>query len=327
METADNARSDAGGLDLEQIYRIVGKLWAGRMFIATTSVITLLLAILYLHLTTFNYTTTLTLIPTQSQPRDVAGQFGGLAAMAGINLPGTGATSVSPFTVYPETAGTRQVAADMLRDWPGLMQTLVRDQWDPRTQTWHKPRTLRYAIFDMIRPVLGIPAYRWNPPGPAELQQYIAQNVGIAQDKKKAMLIVIMRAPDPDFSRKFILELHKSTDEVLRRMTLDRARKYSAYLANQLTTTQASAVRDVLTQSLSDQETLVMMGSSDTDFAAQPLAPPESSTRPTDPVPIFVLFFGLLAGMFIGGVCVVLDIRILEAVQRLGSRLGKSIKG
>jgi hypothetical protein len=73
----------------------------------------------------------------------------------------------------------------------------------------------------------------------------------------------------------------------------------------------------VLTQSLSDQETQIMMGSSDTDFAAQPLGPPESSTRPTSPVPVLVLLLGLFVGLVIGGLYVVFDIRLFESAGQL----------
>jgi hypothetical protein len=149
-----------------------------------------------------------------------------------------------------------------------------------------------------------MPVYEWTPPGPAELQQYIEKSVGIVQDKRRALLTVTLRAPDPAFSIRFLMALHESTDHVLRGMTLDRARKYAAYLVNRLTTVQTSTVRDVLTQSLSEQETLIMIGSSDTDFAAQPLGPPESSTRPTSPIAILVLFIGLLTGMLSGSACV-----------------------
>ncbi len=275
MGKPDEEKTVSEGVDLAEIQRIAKQLWSGRMVIASVAILTTLLSILYLHIASFTYTTTMTLIPTQSQQRDLTSQFGGLAAMAGINLP-TGMNSVTPFSVYPDTAQTRQVAGDIIRVWPEVMPALFSDQWDPESKAWHAPRSLRYAIFEFLRPILGVPAYHWKPPGSAELQQYIAQSVGISQDKKKPMLTVKMSAQDPDFSKKFIQTLHQSTDRVLRRMTLDRAKKYATYLTNQLMTTQPSAVRDVLTQSLSDQETLVMMSSSDTDFAAQPLGPPES---------------------------------------------------
>ncbi len=331
MEKPDDVGTAHESFDLVEIQRIGGMLWNGRDVIVLMAVLSILLSALYLHMASYTYTTTMTLIPTQSQPRDIAGQFGGLASLAGINIPGE-IDAISPFSVYPEAGQTRQVAADMIRNWPDVMPMVFKDQWDPQSRTWHAPRTLLYTISRLVKPVLGLPVYNWTPPGPAELQQYIVQNVGVSQDKKKALLTITLHASDPGFSKRFILTLHQSTDSVLRRMTVDRAKKYAAYLATQLITTQASAVRDVLTQSLSDQETQIMMGSSNTDFAAQPLGPPESSTRPTSPIPIFVIFVGLLTGVLIGGVCVVFGIPIFERSERLyktklGSRLIKFSKG
>ena len=202
MGKLDEEKTVSGGVDLAEIKRIAKQLWSGRLVIASVAILTTLLSILYLHIALYTYTTTMTLIPTQSQQRDLTSQFGGLAAMAGINLP-TGMNSVTPFSVYPDTAQTRQVAGDIIRVWPEVMPALFSDQWDPESKAWHAPRSLRYAIFEFLSPILGVPAYHWKPPGSAELQQYIAQSVGISQDKKKPMLTVKMSAQDPDFFKKF----------------------------------------------------------------------------------------------------------------------------
>jgi hypothetical protein len=330
MEKPDETRLPQKGMDLAEIQRIVTMLWRGRLIVAGAVALGILAAIIYLHLATYTYTTTLTLIPTQPQQRDLGGQLGGLAAVAGINLPAT-PTAVSPFTVYPETAQTRQVAADMIRVWPEVMPALFGGQWNPETKTWHEPSSLSRTILGVLRPILGIPAYKWRAPGAPELQQYIASAVGVGQDKKKPILTISLSNKDPDFARKFILTMHQSTDRVLRRMTLDRAKKYAGYLEIKLMTTQTSVVRDVLTQSLSEQETLVMMGNADTDFAAQPLSPPESSLRPTRPVPVIVLLVGILLGLFagVGLILVMPSVQESDDFRRtkLGSGLVKLGKG
>lgn len=324
MEKPDDTVPAAKGMDLKEIQRIIAMLWRGRLIIAGTVALSVLLAIVYLHLATFTYTTTLTLIPTQPQQHDLGGQLGGLAAVAGINLPAT-PTAVSPFTVYPETAQTRQVAADMIRVWPEVMPALFGGQWDPETKTWHEPSSFLRTVMGVLRPILGIPAYKWRAPGAPELQQFIASAVGVAQDKKKPILTITLNNKDPDFSRKFILTMHQSTDRVLRRMTLDRAKKYAGYLEIKLMTTQTAAVRDVLTQSLSEQETLMMMGNANTDFAAQPLGPPESSPRPTHPVPLIVLLACVLLGLLAGAGLVLVMPLVQDSEEFRGTKLGSGL--
>jgi hypothetical protein len=299
MEKSDDTQAAFRGFDLQEVKHVVCLLWKGRLVIALTTVLAVFLAIIYLHIASYTYSTTLTLIPTQSQPREMTGQLGGLAAMAGINL-AAGANTLSPFSIYPEAAQTRQVAVGILQDWPELPQLIFSDQWDARAQTWHPPQSFKLSLIRFVKPFFGIPNYPWRQPGAAELQQYIAQGVGIAEDKKKSMYTVTVQSADPDFSMKLLRALHRATDRELRRITLDRAQRYAAYLRNKLTTEQSSVIRDVLMQSLSEQETLIMMGSSSTDFAAQPLAPPESSTRPTSPIPVYVLLIAIMLGVFAG---------------------------
>ncbi len=74
----------------------------GRAVIVSMTILTTFLSIFpYLHLASYTYTSTMTLIPTQTQQRDMTGQLGGLATLAGITMPGE--STASPFTVYPET--------------------------------------------------------------------------------------------------------------------------------------------------------------------------------------------------------------------------------
>jgi LPS O-antigen subunit length determinant protein (WzzB/FepE family) len=318
MENSGDMATAYQRSDPSEIWQVARTLWKGRIVIIPTTMLSCLLSIIYLHSAVYTYTATLTLIPTQSQSQSIGAQLGGLTSLIGINLPND-LNTVSPFSVYAETAQSRQVAVDMVQHWPELVPLLFKDQWDPEKKIWHPPQTFAITASRSIKQMLGLPVYDWTPPGPAELEQYIVQNVQIAQDKRRALLTVRLQAPDPDFSVKFLTALHQSTDHVLRQMTLDRAKKYAAYLGNRLTTVQTSAVRDVLTQSLSQQETLIMMGSSDTDFAAQPLSPAESSTRPTNPVTLLVLFIGLLAGILASSACVLLlSFQRTTDTQRVG---------
>lgn len=318
MESTTNTDAIQEPSEINEVRQLAAMLWRGRNVVAVMSVMTFFLSVLYLNMASYSYTTTLTLMPTQSQPRDVVSQFSGLATLAGVNLPGE-YNSVSPFSIYPEVARSRHVAEMMIKRWPGVLRILFRDEWNTREKKWHAPQTLTHVAKDMLKRVLGVPVYGWTPPGSAELQQFIVQNVVIEKDKTTGILTLKLNTVDPSFARRFLSDLQASTDGALRLMTLDRAKKYAAYVERKLSTTQASVLRDVLTQSLSRQETLLMMGSSDTTFAAEPIGSPESSVRPTTPVTFDVLLIGVLAGAFLGCLCIVLGI----PVQKVGRQFSK----
>lgn len=288
---------DASGLDVARIAR---QIWEGRLTVIVVTAVVTLLTILYLHTQVFSYSATMTLVPTQGQNQSGSGasQLGGLAAMAGISL--GSAQTTSPFTIYTDALTTRDVADEIIRRDPRVLQRFFKYEWNDQTGRFEEPGGLRHAIAGIVKPVLGLPVNHWTPPGGADLQAYIVEAVRPVVDPKRPVITMTYFNPDPRFAAYFLDLVHQSTDTVLRRMTLDRSSKYAKYLEDKLTTAQSADLKQVLAQSLSQQETLLMMSSSNTYFAAQPLGVPVVSMFPVQPRGSVILVAGVIAGLVLG---------------------------
>ena len=289
--------AEPAGIDVS---RLVRQLWAGRLTVSATTALALLVSIVYLHTLDFAYSASLTLVPTQNQQQGGLGnQVGSLASLAGINV--GSAQGSSPFIVYPDTLTSRAVADEIIRRAPAVMRRIYRYAWNDRAGRWEEPESLRGKISKIVKPLLGLPVTHWTPPDGADLQAYIAQSVQSAQDPKKPVITLSYFNPDPQFAGYFLQLVHSSTDVVLRRMTLARANDYARYLYQRLPKTEGNDMLQILVQSLSQQETIIMMGSSKTPFAAQPLGPPVVSLFPVRPRGLYILIAGVLIGMTVGG--------------------------
>jgi uncharacterized protein involved in exopolysaccharide biosynthesis len=299
---------------------IARALWAGKFTILICTMVAFVLTVLYLHTLSYSYSATLTLVPTQGQSQSAGSQFGSLASLAGINLPG--ANAASPFTIYGDALATRDVAETVMRRDPSLMPRLYSYAWNPQTRSWQEPFSLRHTLAGYIKPLLGMPASEWQAPSGADLQEYISQNVKVVQDAKRPVLALTYFNPDPKFAAYFLNLVHESTDSVLRRMSLDRASKYSRYLEEKLQTVQGTDLRQVLVQSLSQQESMLMMGSANTAFAAQPLGVPVVSLAPVQPRGFFILIAGTLAGFALGAFLSYQGISATTLWRSLADRLG-----
>ena len=286
-------------IDIVHLFR---KLWSGRLTILIVATVFVLLAAAYLRYATYSYTATLTLMPTQNQSQGIASQFGGLASLAGIDL--SRAQGTSPFTFYSDAVRTREVADDLVANSPGILQRMFKAQWNAESQTWVEPKSTQRDVVNYIKSVIGIPIVPWTAPTGADLQQFIIESVRVVQEVRRPVLTLTYNDPDPVFAGQLLQLLHESTDRVLRRITMDRSSKYASYIQKKLATVQAAELRQVLVMSLSEQETLIMMGNSDTPFAAQPLGTPVTSLRPTQPIPTLVLVLGGLLGLIAGGLVV-----------------------
>ncbi len=291
----DDAHLDIAG--------ILGAVWDRKFTVALVTCLCLAASVAYLNVSEYTYTATLTLIPTQTQNQNISGRLGDLASLAGVNL--SKDQTISPYALFPDAIKSR-VVADELSQSSDIMQKLFWREWDAGTGKWQEPTSTLHTTANAIKAYLGVPIYPWHPPGAAELQTLIDDRVEVLADPKKSVLTVRFNDRDPAFAASFLQALREATDQVLRRVTLDQATKYSAYLENKLATVQSAELREVLTQTLGSQQTLVMMGSSDVPFAAQPLGPAESSSLPTRPKPSLVLIIGALSGAGLGVLAAIL---------------------
>lgn len=297
--SSEYSTSEAQARDFIDLGAIAGRIWRGRILVGMSCVGCLLLAITYLHFASYKYTATLLLVPTQGQSQSGAGgQLGGLASLAGLDL--SGSQNVSPFALYPEVMKARIVADTFAARHPDVMRRLFASQWDDASKQWRDPGGSLHAAAGVVKSLLGFPPRPWAPPAGAEVQDLIKMRVQATPDSKKPILTVTFDDKDPALARQFLAALHDSTDLVLRQETLDRSTKYARYVENELRLVQQADLRQILTNSLSQQESLVMMSNSDTPFAAQPVGAAVSSSAPTSPTPSMVLLAAALVGVLMG---------------------------
>ena len=300
-ETRRDSEKDDDHIDLAKIAR---KLWLGRKGILLSVGFFFILAVIFLQSATYYYTAKLLLVPTQAQSQSGLGQLGGLASLAGINFAGM-QQNVSPFSLYPVTLTSGAVADDLASHSPEIMHRLFKAQWNEHTRKWTPPSGVVHNVASVLKMMFNPRPEQWTPPSGAQLQELIAARVQTQQDAKKPILTISFADPDPVFARYFVEKLNESTDRVLRRMALDRSSQYARYLQEQLATVQQVDLRLVLVNSLSTQETLIMMGNSNTSFAAQTLGPAASSLRPTYPSPLLIFLLSIIVGVLLGGAVVV----------------------
>lgn len=258
-----------------------------------------LFSVIYLHLITYRYTAVLQVTPTQSQSG--SSQLSGLASIAGINL--SQGQSVAPFVLYTENARSRAVAARLTENLE-LMKVVFGDQWNPNKEQWQAPDGIVQSIMTLIKRALGIPIRPWQPPGPADMERYLRENVALSTDISDPIATFVFRHPDPQFAKRFLEEVHATSDKVVRERTLERTRKYIGYLSEKLGAVSVAEHRQALAESLAEQERVNMMASSDVDFAAEPFGEAAVSAAPNSPNPWLVLGLALFVGVLMGGLSI-----------------------
>jgi uncharacterized protein involved in exopolysaccharide biosynthesis len=304
--TQSNDQTEVGLPDLILFF------WGVRWALLIGATLGIGLGLLFLGVATYRYTATLTVTPVQSEMAQLSGNMSGLAAIAGFSLPGAG--DVSDFNLYLVALQSRQVAAELAKD-DKIMQRLFRSQYDVPSGRWLRPNDFIANFSSASKSALRVPGTDWKRPDAADLQKILQEKVKIITDRKLNITNISFDDRDPEFAAKLITDLHEKTDDVLRRRALVRADQAIGYLKKQLSQVQLAEHRQALAAILGEQEKMRMLASSAAPYAAQPFGDAVSSSRPTSPKPIIVLFLGLVGGMS-ASLGALLGWRIRQSVRR-----------
>lgn len=284
------------------IGRLFGIVWGQKLLISVFSALGLVAAIVYLHFTPFLYTVTsqVTALPTAPTGSGMASRLGGLsslASLAGVSLPSGQGTD--QFQLYIEGLHAR-FAADGLSKNDELMKVVFPGEWDEDTHSWRKPIGLVTLVGRVVKPLLGIPSYPYQPPNGARLQPYLLARVNVSTDIRSPIVTITYDSRDPNFGVKFLKALNDVVDTELRHRALSRSAFNIAYLSDKLKTVTIAEQREALAQTLSEQTRSAMMAGSGAPFSVENFGPPSASFMPTQPKPLIILVTGLLAGLAIG---------------------------
>jgi len=217
----------------------------------------------------------------------------GLGSLVGIDL---SLQQDNSFALYSEAAYSLAVSEKLAQD-SDIQQSVFPEAWNDRARRWDEPRSSLRSVVRGLKRAVGVPVPAWHPPGAAELNQYIRDQVEIAEDKRKPVLRLSFAHKDPKFARRLLEELHAEVDNFMRRKSLVRTSEYIAYLETRLRQITVSEYREALAQTLGGYEKTRMLASSPTAFAADKLGGTIVSTEPTSPQPAMVLALGALAGI------------------------------
>lgn len=277
---------------------VVARRW---WLVIAFSLLGILAASLYLGSATYRYTAELRVSPVEAQGGGLLGRLGGLASVAGLDLPQ--GEDASPFNLYLEAIYSPEVALQ-LSDRRELLRGAFETEWDGRR--FREPSSPLKGLINASKSTLGVPRYPYRAPDATRLDDWIDDNVKVVKDNKAVLVVITLEHRDPDFSSNFLEALHTTTDRVIRRKTLDRTGGTIAYLQRQLGRVLLAEHREALAEALGEQERSRMMASVNVPFAAERFGIVKVSTRPTSPKPVVSLLFGAAAGFALGVVAAVI---------------------
>ena len=233
--------------------------------------------------------------PVEEEPMSqglssLAGQLGGLASFAGVNLRGDSEVDENLAVLRSREFGMRFVESE------DLLPLLYADEWDPAKAGWKDPETA---------------------PTPGEVWETFDEDVRhISVDRGTGLVTLAVEWSDPDLAAAWANLMVTRVNADLKARAIDEAERSLRYLNRELEGTTIVELRQAIYRLIEQQINKIMLANVREEFAFTVLDPAvapdrDDIYRPNRPV---MVVLGLIVGLVVGGVLAVF-LSLIRAVR------------
>jgi len=250
------------------------------IFIITT--ISTLVALAYALLATPIYRAEALLAPVEKEKGGglgaLAGQFGGLASLAGINLGGGGGSIEEAIATLKSRVLTNEFIVE-----ENIMPILFENKWDTISKQWkdNKKQPTLWDAYNKFDKSIRI----------------ITKNV------KTGLIILTIDWKEPELAADWVGKLVTRANDKLRKEAIIDAEKSIAYLNSELTKTSNIEIKQSIYSLIEAQTKNKMLANTQQEYAFRvldPAVPPQDRVKPKRMLIVISGFIlGLIVGIFI----------------------------
>ncbi len=284
-------------IDLSELFKA---LWKGKWIIIATTFVFAVGAVLYALSLPNIYKSDALLAPAESSNggglSKMAGQLGGLAALAGVNL---GASESSQTALAVQVMKSRKFVEafinkhDLLvplmaaKDWDLADNKLILDEelYNPNTGEWlREPNGLRGAI----------------PTAQEAFEVFSKEVLSVTQDKEGGLYTVSVKNYSPYIAQQWVNWLIEDINKVMRERTIAETSQNLAYLNSQLQKTAVADMQSTFYKLIEEQTKSLMLAEVQEEFIFKVVDPAVVPELKDGPKRALICVLGTLLGGMLG---------------------------
>ena len=284
-------------IDLRELFKA---LWKGKWIIIATTFVFAVGAVLYALSLPNIYKSDALLAPAESSNggglSKMAGQLGGLAALAGVNL-GAGESSQTELAV--QVMKSRQFVEafinkhDLLvplmaaKDWDLANNQLILDEelYNSNTGEWlREPNGMRGA----------------TPTAQEAFEMFSKEVLSVSQDKESGLYTVSVKSYSPYLAQQWVNWLIEDINKVMRERTIAETSQNLAYLNTQLQKTAVADMQSTFYKLIEEQTKSLMLAEVQEEFIFKVVDPAVIPELKDGPKRGLICVLGTLLGGMLG---------------------------
>jgi uncharacterized protein involved in exopolysaccharide biosynthesis len=299
-------------IDLKELFDV---LWSGKLLLSAVIGLAAIISVVVALSLPNIYTASALLAPVDGEGGTLSGlmkQYGGLASLAGVSLPGGEEGSRTQLGM--ELMESRSFIGDFVErhdilpelmaveSWDAVSGDLVFDTeaYDPASKTW---------VRDVKPPKLPAPSTQ-------EAHKAFLDLLDVSQDKKTGFVTISIEHQSPRVASQWVNWLVEDINAVVKAQDVDEATKSIEYLTQQIASTSLADLQAVFFELIQSQTETVMLAEVRPEYVFKTIDPAVVPEEKSDPSRALICVLGTLLGGMLGVVIVlILHYARLEAAD------------
>jgi uncharacterized protein involved in exopolysaccharide biosynthesis len=273
LQENEQSRKPEDELSLREAWDII---WRGKWLIVSVTTVLALASISYALLATEWYRAEVLLAPADARATPtLAGQLGGLAALAGVTV--GGGDSAEPIAVLKSRGFARSFVEDF-----DLTRTFFAEEWDAENNRW-----------------AGSDSTKW--PDVRDAVTYFHERVlSVNVDRNTGLVTLAIEWKNAELAAKWAEELVERLNAKVRGRALSEAEENVTYLQNELMQTNVVTLQQSIGRLLENELQKLMLAKGNEEFAFKILDPPQAPKEPVRPRRLLISVIGTMLGALLG---------------------------
>lgn len=289
-QTVTNSENEHG-LDLIEIWLV---LWNKKWLIIGLSFLCCV-AILLFSLTLPNMYKSSILLSPQKQEQSgglssLAGQFGGLASVAGINLGG----SVDETGVYLEIIKSKDFLYEFIKNNNVKVNLFAAKKWDKESNTLKLDESVyknsQWLVDDKTQKTLEPTIY--------ETYELFLKKLTINQDKITGLVEIEFEHINPHTSKKYVENIAKLINKSVREREIAEKKESIKFLNEQLSKTNVAEMKNVFYTIIEEQTKAMLLAEVRKEFAFKIIESPIVEEQKSAPNRAVICILGAVFSVF-----------------------------
>ncbi|GGI67358.1 Wzz/FepE/Etk N-terminal domain-containing protein [Shewanella gelidii] len=292
---------NADEIDLRELF---GVIWKGKLLIISVTIFFAVCSVIFAIMQPNIYRSEALLAPAAEEQGGgglaaLAGQFGGLASMAGINLGGGGSDKTQ---LAIEVMKSRQFASDFIQRHDLLSDLMAAEKWHIGDNSitydddMYEASTGKW-IRDVNAPFKPEPSMQ-------EAFKEFKKVVSVNSSKDTGMVTVAVEHLAPAVAKQWVEWLVLDINTVMKERDVAEAKRSTAFLRSQIQQTNVADIRSILYKLVEEQAKTIMFAEVRDEYVFKTIDPaivPEEKAKPKRALicALGTVLGGMLAVMFV----------------------------